>query len=355
MTAVASLAAFLLTSRRAAATDAMAVALCEEGMKLVREDRWAEARPKLEESVRLSPDTRCEVNLAACYDNLNQLAKALAIYKNTEERVGKEGNAARERFVKTRIEELTLRVPTLRIKTSADAAKSGIEVRLDGTPVPAAAWDMPLPVDPGTHEILATGPGKDWFQKSLELAERQRETVEVPALRTIGPIAWPVRFLPEEGKTKWSLLGPKSEVLCQLPCLRGVPEDSDYRVHANWVSEGKEVSTDASLPGALPAWPGDPLTALISVSRSRAHVIPVVVGVILGIGGTILTSAGVAAGPSHYGGFIAGGLVLAGAGGAVTASSLAVSRWSTDIHFQNGWQKPASPTRETSHGLVLSW
>src|SRR5262245_57161497 len=56
--------------------EARAAALFEEGRALFKEERFAEACPKLEESQRLSPSGGTLLNVAACHERLGKVATA---------------------------------------------------------------------------------------------------------------------------------------------------------------------------------------------------------------------------------------------------------------------------------------
>ena len=52
----------------------------------------------------------------------------------------------------------------------------------DGTAIGSAQWGVPVPTDPGTHEIAATAPGRERFATKVDVHEGANEAV-VPALK----------------------------------------------------------------------------------------------------------------------------------------------------------------------------
>jgi len=65
----------------------------------------------------------------------------------------------------------------------------GLVVKLDGRDLPPAAWDTPIPVDPGPHTIRAEASGRiGWTHSVTASGAGQTTTVDVPALN-VAPMA----------------------------------------------------------------------------------------------------------------------------------------------------------------------
>jgi hypothetical protein len=59
---------------------------------------------------------------------------------------------------------------------------AGEQVMLDGAAIGPAAWGIAAPLDPGTHQVEASAPGKKTWQGQFELAVAEQKTFTIPAL-----------------------------------------------------------------------------------------------------------------------------------------------------------------------------
>lgn len=79
-------------------------------------------------------------------------------------------------FAEQRITALAPLISRVRIAVRPEIGAS-LEVRLDNTIVPRAAWGDPMPVDPGKHELSASSPDGT-FAKPFEIGDKP-ETIEL--------------------------------------------------------------------------------------------------------------------------------------------------------------------------------
>lgn len=77
-----------------------------------------------------------------------------------------------------RIARITVRVPT--------TAPTGLQVLLDGRPLPAEAWGRPQEVLPGLVVVEATHDDLPTYRRELSLRAGSHETVEVPVPTAVG-------------------------------------------------------------------------------------------------------------------------------------------------------------------------
>ena len=159
---------------------ALAQTLFEEGRRLMEAKQYAEACPKLEESLRLRPGTGTLLNLALCNEALGKSATAWAQFKEVSFAAKKDGNEAREAFAKEHIDALTPKLSRIQVDAEPTA---GLTIRRDGQEIPAAALGTPIPVDPGKHTIEATAPGHAVWSTTIEVgAAADQKKVTVPKL-----------------------------------------------------------------------------------------------------------------------------------------------------------------------------
>jgi hypothetical protein len=102
---------------------------------------------------------------------------------------------------------------------------SGIKVSVDGAPIGEAAWGVALPVDPGKRVVRAEAPGKQGYERVVEVPQATlvREALEIPPLRDV---------VVEKGPE------PQAPVLTTDG--GGGPEDTphDGRATAGWIVGG---------------------------------------------------------------------------------------------------------------------
>src|SRR4051812_4594743 len=104
------------TARAQAAADpAAAQALFDEAMALMKADKFAEACPKLEASLRLDPAMGTEFNLAGCLERQGQLAKAWAHFVNVADAARAAKQHEREKGARQRAQALEPRLPRLTV------------------------------------------------------------------------------------------------------------------------------------------------------------------------------------------------------------------------------------------------
>lgn len=160
----------------------LAQALFEEGRSLMAEKRWAEACPKLAESQRLDPGGGTLLNLALCHAGDGKTATALVVLHDALATALRDGRADREKLARETIASLENDVPKITIDVPAAARVEGLEVTLDETSLAHAAWGVAAPVDPGTHVIRATVPGRSPWTAFVSVASGERKSITVPYL-----------------------------------------------------------------------------------------------------------------------------------------------------------------------------
>ncbi|MEO7327553.1 MAG: tetratricopeptide repeat protein [Minicystis sp.] len=158
----------------------VAEALFQQGRDLLKQERYAEACPKLAESQRLDPKLGTLLNLAVCNEKLGKIATAWAAYISAAAIARRDGRSEREDFAREQVALLEKRLA--RVTLHLKAPQADLRLRWDDQPMSGAALDTPFPVDPGKHLLTVGAPGKkEWSA-----------TVEIPADRAqIFPVAIP--------------------------------------------------------------------------------------------------------------------------------------------------------------------
>jgi len=188
----ATLLGLLVGSASSASADdaqarALAVQLFDEGDRLMRAQRYAEACEKLAESNRLDPQLGALLYLAECYEANGQLASAWGGYREGEEIALRRGDdraaaaGARARALEPRLSRMVLELPR-------DARTDGYAITRNGMPVAEALWDTAVAIDAGLHRIEVRAPGREPWSSEVRLrGEARRVVVRVPVLARLPP------------------------------------------------------------------------------------------------------------------------------------------------------------------------
>lgn len=159
-----------------------AQALFDDGRRLMAAGQTAEACPKFAESQRLDPGIGTAFNLADCYEKTGHVASAWALFLEVVSQARASGESDREAAAKTRATRLEPRLPKLRIRVSQESRLTGLEITRDGVTVGQAQWDSMVPVDPGSHEIIAKAPGRQTYSRTVKAEEGVVLDFELPVL-----------------------------------------------------------------------------------------------------------------------------------------------------------------------------
>jgi len=188
---VAFVLAAPLTAR--AQESSRAQALFDDGRRLMNEGKFADACPKLAASQRLDPGAGTLMNLATCYDKNGQLASAWAAYREAAAASRSSGHADWEAAARGRADKLEPDLARVIVVVPKESRVTGLVVERDGTPIDAAEWSTPMPIDGGPHTLRAAAPGKKaWTTQIIVAGPRSQSTVSVPMLESeTGPAPVP--------------------------------------------------------------------------------------------------------------------------------------------------------------------
>lgn len=140
---------------------------------------YEDACPKLEESMRLDAAVGTQLNLADCYERVGRTASAWAGFLDAASMAKASHQPEREKLARARAKALEPRLPKLVIDADL-ASEPGLEISRDGFAVSSATWSTPVAVDPGTHDVVASAPGKMSWRTVVEAKEGQTVRVTIP-------------------------------------------------------------------------------------------------------------------------------------------------------------------------------
>jgi hypothetical protein len=199
---LAASALFASAARGQDASTGAAIALFDEGVKLMEEGKYSGACPRLARSQQLAPSGGTLLALAECYEKNGQFASAWIAYKEVSARARTAGKLDAERRATELTQKIEPRVAWLTINVSGTPGGAPPTVTRDGQPVPSAEWSVAVPIDPGPHSIQATAPGRRPFAREIVVPTRgERTTIDVP----------PLDPLPENGAPTSPVAPPSSE------------------------------------------------------------------------------------------------------------------------------------------------
>jgi tetratricopeptide (TPR) repeat protein len=189
--------------------------LFQRGRKLMTAGNYAEACAAFEESQQIDAAVTTLLNLGACREKRAQLASAVAVFRAAERTARAEGTVKSRELADIaagHVKRLEPMLSMLTIQVPRANRVAGLTIDRDGVRVEPALWDVPVPVDGGTHTIVARAAGRDDWTGTVELAaQRDSKAVTVPSLpvaerdeqdvtqppsaaRTRGSLAWPIAF-----------------------------------------------------------------------------------------------------------------------------------------------------------------
>lgn len=174
-----------LVSRRAgaepsAADRTAARTLFQDGRELLKSGHATDACPKLEESQRLDPGIGTLFNLAECYAQVGRTASAWSAYLDVAEAAKRASQHDREALARTKAEAIEPKLARIAITSAALAPDERIS--FDGREISVGSLGVAFPIDPGSHDIAASAPGRDAWRDRVSVAPEERVSLVVPAL-----------------------------------------------------------------------------------------------------------------------------------------------------------------------------
>lgn len=165
-----------------------AEALFERGKELVKEKNFAEACPKLEQSLRLDPGLGTMLWLADCWENAGRTASAWTQFEAAASSAA-ERSDDREKIARRRAAALAPRLHRLLVTVPVTLPPQATISR-DGAPIPTDNLGVAVPIDPGTHHLTVTAPNHvTWSLDVVVDTPGTTTRVEIPALVREGGAA----------------------------------------------------------------------------------------------------------------------------------------------------------------------
>lgn len=178
-----------------------------EAKTLMEQHRYAEACARFAASDRLKPGTGVIMRLGLCYERIGKTASAWSTFRTAAARARLAGDTTLAELATKRADVLEPRVPAVRVKLPTDVDAETIDVQCDGVPIDRATLraDAPLHLDPGTHTVQATAPGRRAFRDTFDAAEGARPRTIVIALPLVTTTPLPPPETRDGGESRRTL------------------------------------------------------------------------------------------------------------------------------------------------------
>lgn len=220
------------------AIDARAQRLFDEGRALLVAGRYDEACPKFAESFNLDAGGGTLLNLAICHEKQGKTGSAWREFQSALERSERDGRVDRKRTASERLALLEPIVPRLVLEMAQGAESvEGLLIRVDGVEQAGNSFPLSLVVDPGTHEVLVTAPGRQSYRVDVSAAASQKTLVTIPSLARVIERASPPPVPPHSRSPKAS-----AQLVGSGPPLRSISERPRSARTAGFVLGGVGVA-----------------------------------------------------------------------------------------------------------------
>jgi hypothetical protein len=174
----------LLAAPAARAQQSEADKLFSEGEALMKQNKFAEACPKLEASNKLDPQVGGLLWLADCFERNGQTASAYKTYKDAQKMATeRKDKQQRDKVAQKHIAQLEGHLTKLTILAPSENKPDGLEVTRDGEKLGASDLGLAVPLDPGMHVVSAKAPTFKTWEKKIEVSG-DGNTMTV----TVGPL-----------------------------------------------------------------------------------------------------------------------------------------------------------------------
>ena len=262
-------------STLAASSDAPSEAAKEKygkALKAYGANRYADALLLLEDVRRLHSSPNALLLLGHCYAKLGRMASAIDAYREAErsaaEQIAKVKDASGS-LKETRgsalehMADLESHVPYITLVMPSDLP-TDFSLLLDGKPLPADKWGTALPVDPGGHEVAASGSRIEPYKQSIFAKEGDKQRVELNLQREASAkvvVELPSRVTPSDATMlvdgqKQAVAGTTTTLLL-APGPHSIVVRAPNRktfLHSGGLSNGESVLLRPTLYRATPLW-----------------------------------------------------------------------------------------------------
>jgi tetratricopeptide (TPR) repeat protein len=171
---------------------AKAKALFSEGISLEASNNFSGALDKFQQVATIKRSPAVTFHIALCQEKVGRLNESLGGYRvanhdasEAQTANGKKPDPKLDEIIQKSgdaITSLEKRIPSITLKKPGDVTS----VKLDGVAIAGESLKKPIKVDPGTHAIEATAPGREAFKANIEISEGENKTVDIKLKEAVG-------------------------------------------------------------------------------------------------------------------------------------------------------------------------
>ena len=187
---IAATSALLLTlTGTAAAQNADAEFLFNEGVRFEAEGKTPEACDAFEASNRIEPRAGTLIRMGQCREKQGRHVSAWSAYKDALTRVKDPG---KKKLAQDRIAALEPTLSYLTVSVPDEARVDGLVVTRNGVTLEPVLWNRAVPVDAGAYTVAGSAPGHETWQTTIEVAPTgDKAAVEMPRFKAIKALVAP--------------------------------------------------------------------------------------------------------------------------------------------------------------------
>ncbi|MBK9035115.1 MAG: hypothetical protein IPL61_28270 [Myxococcales bacterium] len=180
-----------LTAAAVAQVSVEAETAFRDGKRLMTARRYAQACAAFAASDRIEPSIAAKMKLADCEEQRGRLASAWGGFLQVAALTRDDLKRQPEHQVATaRALALEPRLPYLTISVPEASRVEGLEIVRNGAAVDPGVWNRAVPVDRGTHTVVARAPGhRAWSTTVVIEDESEQRAVDVPRFEVMGGAA----------------------------------------------------------------------------------------------------------------------------------------------------------------------
>ena len=160
-----------------------AEALASAAEALAAQGYYGAACAKYDASATLDPSARRFMTLADCHERAGMTARAWMSFRDAQDWAKARGDKALAATAAENAQRLEATLARIEIVVPPDHDVEGLEIRRDGALLSDAVRGVPVPVDPGSHVISASAPGRRAWSATIGVSSgKATVSVTIPVL-----------------------------------------------------------------------------------------------------------------------------------------------------------------------------
>jgi len=167
--------------------------LYRQGVRHTRAGHWQRAREAFEQSLSIVERPSTMLNLAGALVETGAMVEGAEMYRRYLSAATDDRHRAQAQNL---LDDLEERMPKMTLEVTG--LGDGDRLELDGEELGTGVVGLPVPVDPGVHEVAVRRDGDTVAVTEFELGEREQETVALVAPPPPEPVNLMPDSLPEE-------------------------------------------------------------------------------------------------------------------------------------------------------------